>query len=65
MRNCYNDIINSVEGSIACNSYQRAEQLADDFCEEKMYNKFVSCIIDEQDEKQMEQEIDSLLNDLI
>ncbi len=65
MRNCYNDIINNTEGTIAANSCERAKQLAEDFSEEKMYQKFVSCVHNEQEQEQIDQEIEGLLNDLL
>jgi glycosyltransferase involved in cell wall biosynthesis len=65
MRNCYNDIVNNVEGSVATNSCVRAGQLASDFSEEKMYKKFISCIHDEQDQEELAQEIEGLLDDLL
>ena len=34
MRNCYNDIINNTEGTIATNSCERALQLKQDFSTE-------------------------------
>jgi glycosyltransferase involved in cell wall biosynthesis len=65
MRKCYEDITNNVEDSIAANSCERAEQLAVDFSEEKMYKKFVSCVHSEQDKQELKQEIDNLLDDLL
>jgi glycosyltransferase involved in cell wall biosynthesis len=65
MRTCYNDIVNNVENSIAANSDSRAKQLAIDFSEESMYQRFVSCIHNEQEQQQLEQEIDDLLEDLL
>jgi len=65
MRNCYNDIVNNVEGSIAANSCVRVGQLASDFSEEKMYKKFISCIHDEQAQEELAQEIEGLLDDLL
>ena len=65
MRTCYNDITNNVEGSIASNAKSRAEQLAIDFCEENMYQRFISCIHNEEEQQQLEQEIDNLLDDLL
>lgn len=65
MRNCYNDIVNKVEGSIASKSCERALQLKESFSKEKMYNNFVNCIVDLKEEKEKQEEIDNLLNDLL
>ena len=65
MRNCYNDIINNNEDSIAANSTQRASQILEYFTEENMYKQFVNCVFDESEAKRQEEEVESLLNDLL
>ncbi len=65
MRNCYNDIINENDSSIAANSCNRAQQLVEQFSKESMYKQFVDCIIDENEQKNKEQEVENLLNDLL
>ena len=65
MRNCYNDIINNNEDSIAANSAQRASQILEYFTEENMYKQFVNCVFDESEAKRQEEEVESLLNDLL
>ena len=65
MRNCYNDIVNNNEDSIAANSYNRALHLTKQFSEEKMYAQFVGCVYDENEAKKKEEEIENLLNDLL
>ena len=65
MRNCYNDITNETPNTIAANSCVRAQQLSEQFSEESMYKQFVDCIIDENEQKIKEQEVESLLNDLL
>jgi glycosyltransferase involved in cell wall biosynthesis len=65
MRNCYNDIINSNEDSVAANSYARATQLAEHFSAETLYDKFVNCVFDENEAKKKEEEVENLLNDLL
>ena len=67
MRNCYNDIINSNEDSIASNSCNRAAQLSVEFSEEKMYEKFVEavCETSPKTKEEQQQEVENLLNDLL
>ena len=65
MRQCYDDISNNVEESIAANSCDYANSLMEDFAEEKMYEQFVNCIVPIEELKQMEEEIDGLLSDLL
>ena len=65
MRNCYNDIVNNVEGSIALNSDARATELKQEFSAEKMYEEFVDCIIETKNEQIKQEEVEDLLNDLL
>ena len=65
MRQCYEDIINDTEGSIAASSDEYATFLAENFSAERMYNEFVDCIIPLEEIKQMEEEVNSLLDDLL
>tara|TARA_B100001094_G_scaffold259088_1_gene259126 strand:- start:2021 stop:3289 length:1269 start_codon:yes stop_codon:yes gene_type:complete len=65
MRNCYNDVINKNKDSFAANSCERASNLNEQFSEEVMYKQFVDCIFDEHRHKSKEQEVESLLNDLL
>jgi len=65
MRQCYDDISNNVEESIAANSCDYANSLMEDFAEEKMYEQFVNGIVPIEELKQMEEEIDGLLSDLL
>ena len=51
MRNCYNDITNNVEDSIALNSCSRALDLRQQFSPENMYEEFVNCIVDLREKK--------------
>ena len=41
MRQCYNDVVNNVEGSIAAGAEDYAALLHDKFSADKMYEKFV------------------------
>ena len=65
MRNCYNDIINNVQDSIALNSNKRASELKEQFSTEKMYEEFINCIVDLKDEQEKQEEVENLLNDLL
>jgi len=65
MRNCYNDIINDTQGTIASNSAQRAEQLRQQFSADKMHEQFVNAVYDLDSIKKKEQEVENLLNDLL
>ena len=65
MRNCYNDITNQVEGSIALNSCTRAIELKEHFSEEKMYGAFINSAIDVKSEMDRQEEVENLLNDLL
>jgi glycosyltransferase involved in cell wall biosynthesis len=65
MRQCYDDIINNNKDTIATNSCVRAQQLLDCFSEERIYEKFVDCIIDEKADEKTQQEVEDLLNDLL
>ena len=65
MRNCYNDIINDTQGTIASNSAQRAEQLRQEFSADKMHEQFVNAVYDLDSIKKKEQEVENLLNDLL
>ena len=50
MRQCYDDITNNVENSIASLACEYANTLKERFAPEKMYEQFVSCIYDEPEE---------------
>ena len=65
MRRCYEDIVQGNEESIAANSYERSQQLIEDFSEEKLYAQFVSCVFNEVELKEKEEEVEELLNDLL
>ena len=65
MRNCYNDIINNAQDSIALNSNNRASELKEQFSTEKMYEEFINCIVDLKDEQEKQEEVENLLNDLL
>ena len=65
MRQCYNDITNKVEGTIADKASEYAEVLKERFSAKEMYEKFVDCILPTQDLKEIESEIDALLADLL
>jgi len=65
MRNCYNDITNNVEGSIASNSCTRALDLRQQFSPENMYEEFVNCVVDLKGEEEKQEEVENLLNDLL
>ena len=47
MRQCYEDITNNIEDSIAHKAQEYATILSDRYTEQKMYAKFISCIYDE------------------
>ena len=65
MRNCYNDIKNDVKDSIAANSCNRANELQKQFSPENMYEQFVNAVYDFESAKKREEEVESLLNDLL
>jgi len=65
MRNCYNDIINNKEGTIATNSCIRAATLKEQFSKEAMYEQFVNCVINEKENEKRVEEVENLLNDLL
>lgn len=65
MRNCYNDIINNTEGSIASNALNRAQQLQEQFSADNMYEQFVNAVYDFNSIKKREEEVENLLNDLL
>jgi len=65
MRACYNDITNNTEDSVAANSCARAQELKEQFSTEKMYETFVNSVIDVQTEKDKQEEVENLLNDLL
>ena len=50
MRQCYNDVVNNTENSIASQSCQYAETLQARFSPDKMYEAFVAAIYDEPEE---------------
>ena len=50
MRQCYEDITNNVEGSIASRAKEYASALHERFSEQKMYDEFISYIYDEPQE---------------
>ena len=65
MRQCYEDITNNVEGSIASQAREYGELLHDKFSTEKMYAEFVDNVFPQEEVKQMQDEIDGLLADLL
>ncbi len=65
MRLCYEDIINQNENTFANNSCQRAEQLKEQFSEEKMYDLFVSTVNGVNRQELIDEEVESLLADLL
>lgn len=65
MRRCYEDIITQNKDCIASFSRDRADQLLEKFSKYKMYEQFVSCIVTKEEMNTIEEEVDSLLKDLI
>ena len=65
MRQCYNDITNNVEDSIAAQAEEYAELLHDKFSADKMYAQFVENVFSEKEAQKMQQDIDELLADLL
>ena len=65
MRACYSDIVNETENTIAANSANRAKELQEVFSEEKIYDAFISVVSDVEREKQKQEEVENLLNDLL
>jgi len=65
MRQCYNDITNNVEDSIAAQAGEYAELLHDKFSADKMYAQFVENVFSEKEAQKMQQDIDDLLADLL
>ena len=65
MRNCYNDVINNTKDTIASNSHNRAQQLRDQFSADNMYEQFVNAVYDFDSIKKREEEVESLLSDLL
>ncbi len=65
MRQCYEDIRDNVEDSIASNAAEYASLLHDRFSADKMYAQFVENIYPVQEMKEMESELDDLLADLL
>ena len=58
MRNCYNDITNNTEGTIAAKSCERALQLKQDFSTENMYQEFVNCVVDLEDQQAKQEQVE-------
>lgn len=65
MRQCYEDITNNVEGSIASQACEYGELLHDKFSTDKMYAQFVENIFSQEEVQQIQSEIDGLLADLL
>ena len=65
MRNCYNDVLNNTKDTIASNSHNRAQQLHDQFSTDNMYEQFVNAVYDFDSIKKREEEVESLLSDLL
>lgn len=65
MRQCYEELTNNVEGSIATQSCEYALELRERFAPEKLYAQFVDCIVPQEELQQMEKDIDDLLSDLL
>lgn len=65
MRQCYEDITNNVEGSIASQACEYATTLHDKFSTEKMYEQFVENVFSEKQIQEMQKDIDDLLADLL
>jgi len=65
MRNCYEDIINNNQETIASNSCERAKQLHEDFSTDNMYEQFVDAVYDFKSLKKRDEEVENLLNDLL
>lgn len=64
MRECYNDITNSVPGSIALSSCTRAQVLSNTRTPETMYKQFIDCVIDKAEIEAIAIEVQGLLDDL-
>mgnify|MGYP003132817567 CR=1 FL=1 len=65
IRTCYNDIINKNEDSIALKSCDRATQLTQQFSKENLYEQFVNAVYDFESMEEQQEEVESLLEDLI
>ena len=65
MRLCYDDITQEVEGSLASQSCEYANELIERFSEEKLYAQFVEAVLPAEELKQLNDEIEGLLNDLL
>ena len=65
MRQCYTDITENVTDSIAGNSCEYALELCERFSAENMYGQFVAALGVEEEVTAMNEEIDSLLSDLL
>jgi glycosyltransferase involved in cell wall biosynthesis len=65
MRNCYNDIIENKEETIASKSCARAKEVAEQFSQENMYKQFVQAVYDFDAVEKTEEEVENLLNDLL
>ena len=65
MRNCYNDIIENKEDSLALNSCERANKVREQFSKENMYEQFVNAVYDFETVEKTKQEVESLLDDLL
>tara|TARA_R110000824_G_scaffold58774_2_gene158549 strand:- start:1158 stop:2420 length:1263 start_codon:yes stop_codon:yes gene_type:complete len=65
MRLCYNDITQEVPDSVAARSCEYATELAERFSEDKLYAQFVEALIPAEELKQLDDEIEGLLSDLL
>jgi glycosyltransferase involved in cell wall biosynthesis len=65
MRNCYNDIIENKEDSLALNSCERASKIREQFSKENMYEQFINAVYDFETVEKTKQEVESLLDDLL
>ena len=65
MRQCYNDVVNNVEGSIAAGAEDYAALLHDKFSADKMYEKFVENVFPAKELEKMQEEVDDLLAGLL
>jgi glycosyltransferase involved in cell wall biosynthesis len=65
MRNCYNDITENKQDTVASNSCTRAKEVAEQFSEENMYKQFVEAVYDFDAAEKTKEEVEDLLNDLL
>jgi len=65
MRLCYDDITQEVKDSFSAQSCEYAAALHERFTEEKLYAQFVEAVIPAEEIKQLNDEIEGLLSDLL